>query len=120
VNHDGIFDTFAMGYSTEELWFTEWENGGTPYDVPEAYQRFNPANHVNNWSDPMLVIQGDRDFRVPTTQALSTFTALQRRGIESRMVVFPDENHWVLKPQNSLQWHNEVFGWLDRHIGSPD
>ena len=120
VNHDGIFDTFAMGHSTEELWFTEWENGGTPYDVPEAYQRFNPANHVNNWSDPMLVIQGDRDFRVPTTQALSTFTALQRRGIESRMVVFPDENHWVLKPQNSLQWHNEVFGWLDRHIGSPD
>ena len=120
VNHDGIFDTFAMGYSTEELWFTEWENGGTPYDVPEAYQRFNPANHVNNWSDPMLVIQGDRDFRVPTTQALSTFTALQRRGIESRMVVFPDENHWVLRPQNSLQWHNEVFGWLDRHIGSPD
>jgi acylaminoacyl-peptidase len=120
VNHDGIFDTFAMGYSTEELWFTEWENGGTPYEVPEAYQRFNPANHVANWSDPMLVIQGDRDFRVPTTQALSTFTALQRRGIESRLVVFPDENHWVLKPQNSLQWHNEVFGWLDRHIGSQD
>ncbi len=120
VNHDGIFDTFAMGYSTEELWFTEWDNGGTPYDQPEAYQRFNPANHVANWSDPMLVIQGDRDFRVPTTQSLSTFTALQRRGIESRLVVFPDENHWVLKPQNSLQWHNEVFGWLDRHLQPQD
>ncbi|MBX9615915.1 MAG: S9 family peptidase [Caulobacteraceae bacterium] len=120
VNHDGIFDTFGMGYATEELWFTEWENGGTPYDVPEAYQRFNPANHVANWSDPMLVIQGDRDFRVPTTQALSTFTALQRRGIESRLVVFPDENHWVLKPQNSLQWHTEVFGWLDRHLKPQD
>lgn len=119
VNHDGVFDTFAMGYSTEELWFTEWENGGTPYDVPEAYQRFNPANHVRNWKTPMLVIQGDRDFRVPTTQALSTFTALQRRGIDSRLLVFPDENHWVLRPANSVQWHNEVFGWLDRYLEAP-
>lgn len=119
VNHDGIFDTFGMGYATEELWFTEWENGGTPYDNPRAYQQFNPANHVRNWRDPMLVIQGDRDFRVPTTQALSTFTALQRRGVESRLVFFPDENHWVLRPANSLQWHNEVFGWLNRFIG-PD
>ena len=116
VNHDGIFDTFGMGYATEELWFTEWENGGTPYDNPRAYQQFNPANHVRNWRDPMLVIQGDLDFRVPTTQSLSTFTALQRRGVESRLVVFPDENHWVLKPANSAQWHTEVFGWLDKHL----
>jgi len=116
VNHDGIFDTFGMGYATEELWFTEWENGGTPYDNPRAYQQFNPANHVRNWRDPMLVIQGDRDFRVPTTQSLATFTALQRRGIESRLVFFPDENHWVLKPANSRQWHTEVFGWLDRYL----
>ena len=116
VNHDGIFDTFGMGYATEELWFTEWENGGTPYDVPDNYQKFNPANHVANWSTPMLVIQGDRDFRVPTTQALSTFNALQRRGIESRLLVFPDENHWVLKSANSLQWHQTVFGWLDQHL----
>ena len=120
VNHDGVFDTFGMGYSTEELWFTEWENGGTPYDNPRAYQQFNPANHVRNWRDPMLVIQGDRDFRIPTAQSLSTFTALQRRGIESRLVVFPDENHWVLKPANSLQWHNEVFGWLDKHLKPVD
>ena len=116
VNHDGVFDTFGMGYSTEELWFTEWENGGTPYDNPRGYQEFNPANHVRNWRDPMLVIQGDRDFRIPTAQSLSTFTALQRRGIESRLVVFPDENHWVLKPANSRQWHTEVFGWLDQHL----
>lgn len=116
VNHDGIFDTFGMGYATEELWFTEWENGGTPYDNPRAYQQFNPANHVRNWRDPMLVIQGDRDFRVPTTQSLATFTALQRRGIESRLVFFPDENHWVLKPANSRQWHTEVFGWLDKYL----
>ncbi len=118
VNHDGIFDTFSMGYATEELWFTEWDSGGTPYDNPQGYQQFNPANHVRNWQTPMVVIQGDRDFRVPTTQALSTFTALQRRGVESRLVVFPDENHWVLKPANSLEWHNQVFGWLDHHLKS--
>ena len=70
-----------------------------------------------NWRDPMLVIQGDLDFRVPTTQALSTFTALQRRGIESRLVVFPNENHWVLKPANSIVWHETVNAWLDQFTG---
>ncbi len=116
VNHDGVFDIMGMGYSTEELWFTEWEYGGTPWENPEGYQRFNPVNHVQNWKTPMLVIQGDKDFRIPTAQALSTFTALQRRGIESRFVMFPDENHWVLKPANSAQWHDEVFGWLDKYL----
>lgn len=116
VNHDGVFDIMGMGYSTEELWFTEWEYGGTPWENPEGYQRFNPVNHVQNWKTPMLVIQGDKDFRIPTAQALSTFTALQRRGIESRFVMFPDENHWVLKPANSMQWHDEVFGWLDKYL----
>jgi len=116
VNHDGVFDIRGMGYSTEELWFTEWEYGGTPWENPRGYEQFNPVNHVENWKTPMLVVQGDRDFRIPTAQGLSTFSALQRRGIESRLVVFPDENHWVLKPANSLQWHNEVFGWLDQHL----
>ncbi|MGV3578087.1 prolyl oligopeptidase family serine peptidase [Brevundimonas sp.] len=120
VNHDGVFDIRGMGYGTEELWFTEWEYGGTPYENPEGYERFNPVHHVAKWEDPMLVIQGDLDFRIPTSQGLSTFTALQRRGIESRLIVFPDENHWVLKPQNSLQWHNEVFGWLNRHLNEAD
>jgi len=117
VNHDGVFDTFSMGFATEELWFTEWENGGTPWENPRGYQEFNPANHVDKWNTPMLVIHGEQDFRIPTSQSLSAFTALQRQGIESRLLIFPDENHWVLKPQNSLQWHNEVFGWLDKHIG---
>ncbi|NJC40808.1 acylaminoacyl-peptidase [Brevundimonas alba] len=116
VNHDGVFDIRGMGYGTEELWFTEWEYGGTPYENPEGYERFNPVHHVARWQDPMLVVQGDRDFRIPTSQGLSTFSALQRRGIESRLIVFPDENHWVLKPANSLQWHTEVFGWLDKHL----
>ena len=120
VNHDGVFDTFGMGYSSEELWFTEWEYGGTPWENPRGYQQFNPANHVQNWRDPMLVVQGDRDFRIPTAQGLSTFTALQRKGIDSRLVFFPDENHWVLRPANSLQWHNEVFGWLDKYLKPED
>jgi acylaminoacyl-peptidase len=114
VNHDGIFDTRFMGYSTEELWFTEWENGGTPFRQPGNYERFNPVNHVQDWTVPMLVIQGGKDFRVPAEQGIATFTALQRKGVESRFLYFPDENHWVLKAQNSVQWHNEVLGWLDR------
>ncbi len=120
VNHDGVFDTFGMGYSTEELWFTEWEYGGTPWDHPQGYQQFNPANYVQNWQDPMLVIQGDLDYRIPTAQGLSTFTALQRKGIESRLLFFPNENHWVLRPANSQQWHNTVFGWLNQHLNGTD
>ncbi|HWK73563.1 MAG TPA: S9 family peptidase [Povalibacter sp.] len=117
VNHDGIFDSRAMGYSTEELWFDEWEHGGPVYEVPENYEKFNPANHVAQWSKPMLVIQGEQDFRVPDTQGISTFTALQRRGIPSRLLFFPDENHWVLKPANSVQWHHEVLKWLAQWTG---
>jgi dipeptidyl aminopeptidase/acylaminoacyl peptidase len=116
VNHDGVFDTRGMAYATEELWFTEWENGGTYYDKPAEYEKFNPVHHVKNWKTPMLVIQGDLDFRIPTSQALGTFSALQRQGVESKLIVFPDENHWVLKPANSVQWHNTVKNWLDAHI----
>lgn len=117
VNHDGVFDQRAMGYVTEELWFTEWEQGGTPYDVPENYEKFNPVNHVAQWRVPMLVVQGERDYRVPVDQALAAFTALQRRGIDSKLLYFPDENHWVLKPQNSILWHDTVNAWLKHHIG---
>ena len=117
VNHDGVFDTRGMAYSTEEQWFTDWENGGGPYfKMPERHERFNPVLHVNKWKTPMLVVQGDLDFRIPTTQGLSTFTALQRRGIESKLLVFPDENHWVLKPANSLLWHHTVIDWLDHYL----
>lgn len=116
VNHDGVFDTRGMAYSTEEQWFTDWENGGPYYKVPENHERFNPVHHVAKWKTPMLVIQGDLDFRIPTAQALGTFTALQRQGVESKLLVFPDENHWVLKPANSVQWHHTVNGWLDRFL----
>ncbi|WP_298580759.1 S9 family peptidase [uncultured Luteimonas sp.] len=117
VNHDGVFDTRSMGYVTEELWFTEWENGGTPFDKPENYEKFNPVNHVAKWRVPMLVVQGEKDYRVPVDQGLSTFTALQRKGIESKLLYFPDENHWVLKPHNSILWHDTVNAWLKRHTG---
>jgi len=117
VNHDGVFDQRAMGYATEELWFTEWEHGGTPYDVPKNYEKFNPVNHVKDWRVPMLVVQGQQDFRIPAEQGIATFTALQRRGIASKFLYFPDENHWVLKPQNSVQWHDTVNGWLQQHLG---
>jgi dipeptidyl aminopeptidase/acylaminoacyl peptidase len=117
VNHDGVFDIRSMGYVTEELWFTEWENGGTPYDVPKNVEKFNPVNHVAKWRVPMLVVQGEKDYRVPVDQGLSTFTALQRKGIDSKLLYFPDENHWVLKPQNSILWHDTVNAWLKQHIG---
>jgi dipeptidyl aminopeptidase/acylaminoacyl peptidase len=116
VNHDGVFDQRGMAYSTEELWFTEWDNGGTYYANPNGYEKFNPVHHVAKWKTPMLVVQGDLDFRIPTAQALGTFTALQRQGIESKLLVFPDENHWVLKPANSIMWHHTVLGWLDEHL----
>lgn len=116
VNHDGVFDTRGMAYSTEEQWFTDWESGGPYFKVPENHERFNPVLHVNKWKTPMLVIQGDLDFRIPTAQALGTFTALQRKGIDSKLLVFPDENHWVLKPANSVQWHHTVIDWLDGYL----
>ena len=115
VNHDGIFDTRSMYFSTEELWFAEWENGGPYYDAPEIHERFNPVNYVKKWRTPMLVIHGAQDFRVPDTQGLATFTALQRQGVESKLLYFPDENHWVLKPNNSIQWYGTVLDWLDAH-----
>ncbi|MEZ5439001.1 MAG: S9 family peptidase [Lysobacteraceae bacterium] len=114
VDHDGVFDNRMMGYATEELWFSEWENGGTPYDNPEGYEKFNPINHVKDWRVPMLVIHGELDYRIPSSQGMAAFTALQRKGIPSQFLYFPDENHWVLKPQNSVQWHETVNAWLKR------
>jgi dipeptidyl aminopeptidase/acylaminoacyl peptidase len=114
VAHDGVFDTRIMGYATEELWFSSWENGGSPWQHPENYEKFNPLNHVADWRVPMLVIHSEKDFRIPLEQGLAAFTALQWRGIPSEFLTFPDENHWVLKPQNSLLWHDTINRWLRR------
>jgi dipeptidyl aminopeptidase/acylaminoacyl peptidase len=117
IQHDGVFDQRAMYYETEELWFIEWEHGGKAYfEAPEEFKKWNPVNYVDNWQTPMLVITGEQDFRIPYTQGIASFTALQRKKIPSQLLVFPDENHWVLKPKNSLQWHGTVFSWLDRWL----
>ncbi|GAB3733181.1 S9 family peptidase [Silanimonas algicola] len=117
VNHAGVFDLRSMAYSTEELWFTEWENGGVPWENAEAMEKHNPVNFVQNWRVPMLVIHGQKDYRVLVEQGLATFGALQRRGIESELLYFPDENHWILRPHNSVQWHEAVNAWLQEHTG---
>ena len=103
-----------FGYSTDELWFSEWEHGGTPWSNPAGYENFNPAKHVDAWTKPMLIIHSQQDFRIPVEQGIGAFGALQRKGIPSKLLYFPDENHWVLKPQNSVHWHEEVLAWLNR------
>ncbi|MFH1883430.1 MAG: S9 family peptidase [Planctomycetota bacterium] len=116
VNHDGNIDERMAYFDTEELWFPEWDHLGTPWDNPAGYEKHNPVNFVQNWKTPMLVIHGALDFRVADTQGLGTFNALQRLGIPSKLLYFPDENHWVLKPHNSILWHETVIDWLDHWL----
>jgi dipeptidyl aminopeptidase/acylaminoacyl peptidase len=115
VCHDGNLDETAAYYETEELWFPEWEHGGTPWENPAGYASQSPMSLVKNWKTPTLVVHGGRDYRVVDVQGMATFTALQRRGVPSRFLYFPDENHWVLKPADSKRWHEEVFSWVDRY-----
>jgi len=116
VNHDGNLDERMAYFDTEELWFPEWDHLGTPWENPQHYEKHNPVNYVKNWKTPMLVIHGAMDFRVVDTQGLATFNALQRLDIPSKLLYFPDENHWVLKPHNSILWHETVIAWLDRWL----
>jgi len=115
VTHAGIFDLRAMAYETEELWFDQWDNGG-PWTTRSDAEKWNPVNHVDKWKTPMLVIHGEKDFRIPYSQSLAAFTALQQQGIESKLLIFPDENHWILKPKNSIQWHQTVFKWVGKYL----
>lgn len=115
VNHAGLYDMPSFYGSTEELWFPEFDLGGTAWDPASDYHKFNPAAHADKWQTPMLVIHGLKDYRVPYAQGLGAFTNLQRKGIDSRLVVFPDENHWILKPDNRVRWYNEVFQWLEKY-----
>ena len=115
VCHDGNLDETMAYYDTEELWFPEWEHGGTPWENPEGYAKQSPMAFVKNWKTPTLVVHGGKDFRVVETQGMATFTALQRKGIPSRFLYLPEENHWVLRPQNSKRWHDEVLAWIDRY-----
>lgn len=117
IAHDGVFDLKSMYGTTEELWFTNWDAGGAYWekDNPAAmktYKEFDPSNLVNKWDTPIMIIQGGKDYRVPIEQGLEAFQAAQLHGIKSRLLYFPDENHWVLNPQNSIIWHTEFYKWL--------
>ncbi|KAF9561807.1 alpha/beta-hydrolase [Agrocybe pediades] len=119
VCHDGVFDSNYNGYSTDELFFFNHEWGGRPWDPKSKglSEKFSPSNFVSKWSTPQLLIHGSKDYRLPDTESIAAFHALQQLGIPSRLVVFPDENHWVLNHGNSLKWHYEVFRWFDQFVG---
>jgi len=116
VTHAGVYDLRSEYGVTEELWFPEWELGGAPWEKPDAYAQWSPDNYVANFKTPTLVSQGELDFRVPVNQGLELFTALQRRGVPSKLMVFPDEGHWVLKPQNSKLFYQTVLDWFDQWL----
>jgi dipeptidyl aminopeptidase/acylaminoacyl peptidase len=116
VSHAGVYNLSSMYGATEELWFTDWEFKGTPWDNPEMYARWSPNMFVKNFKTPMLVVHGELDYRVPVTEGLQLFTALQRMNVESKLLYFPDEGHWILKPQNSELWYNTVIGWFDKYL----
>jgi dipeptidyl aminopeptidase/acylaminoacyl peptidase len=117
VSHAGIYNKVSM-YATEELWFEEHDMQGTPWSNPESYRKWAPmttAAALGKFKTPTLVIAGERDYRVPYTQSLEFFSALQRQGVPSKLVVFPDEGHWVLKPQNSKFWYKTFLDWVDKY-----
>jgi dipeptidyl aminopeptidase/acylaminoacyl peptidase len=116
VCHDGVFNLTSMYGATEELWFPEWEFKGTPWSNPAMYSRWSPHNFINNFNTPILIIHGELDFRVPFGDGLQLYTAVQRKGIDSKFLSFPDEGHWVLKPQNSNLWYHTVLDWLDKYL----
>ena len=122
VSHAGVFNLEAMNGATEEQWFVEGEFGGPWWNtqaMATQYRKFSPHLFAKSFKTPTLVIHGELDYRVPYTEGLSLFTALQRQGVESRMLVYPDEGHWILKPQNSQLWYKEFHGWLGKHLGGP-
>lgn len=116
VSHDGVYNLTSMTGVTEELWFTDWEFKGTPWTNPAMYDRWSPHKFVQNFKTPILIITNTLDYRVPEGEGMQLFTAVQRLGIDSKLVDFPDEGHWVLKPANSQFWHNTVLDWMDKHL----
>ena len=118
VSHDGVYNLESMYGGTEELWFPEWEFKGTPWTNPAMYTRWSPHKFAQNFNTPILVIHSELDFRVPLGEGMQLFTAVQRKGIDSKFLTFPDEGHWVLKPQNSQLWFHTVLDWLDKYLQS--
>jgi dipeptidyl aminopeptidase/acylaminoacyl peptidase len=117
VSHDGMFNAESAWGSTEELWFNDWEFKGTPYDNREMYRKWSPHEYAKNFKTPTLVIHGQKDYRLDVSEGFQLFTTLQMEGVPSKMLYFPDEGHWVLKPQNSQLWYKTVNDWVDQWIG---
>jgi dipeptidyl aminopeptidase/acylaminoacyl peptidase len=116
ISHDGVYNLTSEFGATEELWFPMWEYGGTPWDKPENYAKWSPNNFAQEFHTPTLVIHGELDFRVPLNQGLELFTALQLQKVPSKLLLFPDEGHWVLKPQNSVLWYKTFIDWMDSWV----
>jgi len=119
VSHDGMFNTESAYGDTEELWFPEWEFKGTPWTNREMYRKWSPHLSATNFKTPTLVIHSQLDYRLDVSQGFDLFTTLQRQGVPSKMLYFPDEGHWVLKPQNSQLWYKTVNDWVDQWVGKP-
>lgn len=118
IAHCGVYNFDSMYALTDELWFDEWEHGGPPWGHRDSYEKHSPHRFAQNFKTPMLIIHNDLDFRVPVSEGLQLFTTLQRLGVPSKMINFPDEGHWVAKPANSIYWHREVFAWLAKYAPS--
>lgn len=116
VSHAGVFDRRNFFFQTDELWFAEWEAGGLPWSNTHGHRQHNPADRISHWRTPTLFIHGEQDFRVPAVQSLSAFTALQRQGVPSKLLIFPDEGHWILKPHNTALWYRTILDWLDEWL----
>lgn len=115
-SHAGVYNLENMSTVTEETWFPAWEFKGMPWENPVNYQKWSPHRFANNFKTPTLITQGEIDYRVPVDQSLQLFTTLQLKGVESKLIVFPDEGHWILKPQNSIFWYGQVLGWFEKHL----
>ncbi len=119
VSHSGVFDLRSMAGATDELWFPLWEFKGMPWDSPDMYEKWSPSMFVRDFKTPTLVLQGEIDYRVPMTQSLQLFTSLQMQKVPSKMVLFPEEGHWILKPQNSVLWYNQFLEWIGEWLKKP-
>jgi dipeptidyl aminopeptidase/acylaminoacyl peptidase len=119
VAHDGVFNTVSMGGSTEELWFPNWEFGGTLYQAREQWEKWSPVNFVKDWKTPILVVHSQLDYRVDLSEGYQAFTAARQMGVPAKFLYFPDEGHWVLKPRNRRIWWGVVLDWMDQYLKAP-
>jgi len=119
VSHAGLYDLRSFYGGTEELWFPEWDLGGPFWSSPEVYEKLSPSSAAGSFRTPTLVVHGELDFRVPVTQGMQLFTALQRQGVPSRFLYFPDEGHFVGKPANAVLWWDTIQDWFGRYLAAP-